>query len=398
MTSINSPEIRVSVDVGCRKHAVAIGLSSGKILDEFEIDHRPDGFKQFFHRIEQQERHYRYPVVVAMEGYNGWARPLDTLTRLRNYRLFNINNLKLARFKEIFPAPAKSDKLDARRGLGLFQMMDTLPMAANVLQEVAANPEENNKLKRLTRRRKALVDDKTRCISTFQTDLQAVCPGLLEITGAADNLWFLRWIASVDDFPKLARLRRSTVLNQPGIGQRYADKIQTWQKQAHFSTEVEYVGAMILEDARRLLALHAQIKRLEATIKTTLEASQIGQVFQSLPGYGPICSAELAGEIGTPDRFAKESSLAVYLGMAALDNSSGTYRGSKVPRNVNKRAKAAMMIAVDRHRKQVEQSQTYYEKKRREGKKHNQAIRALGRHMVRMIFKLLKENRAYEVR
>lgn len=58
----------------------------------------------------------------------------------------------------------------------------------------------------------------------------------------------------------------------------------------------------------------------------------------------------------------------------------------------------AMMIAVDRHRKQVEQSQIYYEKKRREGKKNNQAIRALGRHMIRMIFKLLKENRPHELR
>jgi len=143
MTLTVSPEIRVSVDIGCKKHAVAIGLSSGGIPDEFEMDHRPEGFDRFFHPIEQQERRYGYPVVVAMEGYNGWARPLDTLTRLRNYRLYNSNNLKLARFKEIFPAPAKSDKLDARRGLGLFQMMDTLPMAANVLQEVAATPEEN---------------------------------------------------------------------------------------------------------------------------------------------------------------------------------------------------------------------------------------------------------------
>jgi len=29
---------------------------------------------------------------VAMEGYNGWARPLDTLVRAHGYRLFNINN------------------------------------------------------------------------------------------------------------------------------------------------------------------------------------------------------------------------------------------------------------------------------------------------------------------
>jgi hypothetical protein len=32
---------------------------------------------------------------------------------------------------------------------------------------------------------------------------------------------------------------------------------------------------------------------------------------------------------------------------------------------------------VDRHRKYVPESQRYYEKKRSEGKKHNQAIRAL---------------------
>lgn len=398
MTSPVSPEIRVSVDIGCKQHAVAIGLSSGKVLDEFEIDHGLEGFNHFFRQIEQQERRYRYPVAVAMEGYNGWARPLDSLTRLRNYRVYNINNLKLARFKEIFPAPAKSDKLDARRGLELFQLMDTLPMAANVLQEIAATPEENHKLKRLTRRRKALVDEKTRCISNFQTDLQAVCPGLLEITGAADNLWFLRLIASVNDLTKLARLRRSTLLKIPGIGQRYADKIQAWQRQAHVSTEVDYVGPMILEDARRLLALHDQSNGLEKQIDQTLASSKIGHILLSIPGYGPICSAELAGEIGTLERFANERSLALYLGMAALDNSSGLYQGSKVPRNVNTRAKAAMMIAVDRHRKQILQSQSYYEKKRREGKKHNQAIRALGRHMVRMIYKLLMEDRLYEIR
>ncbi len=43
------------------------------------------------------------------------------------------------------------------------------------------------------------------------------------------------------------------------------------------------------------------------------------------------------------------------------------------------RAKAAMMAAIDHHRKRVPQSQRYYEKKRAEGKIHNQAIRALGR-------------------
>src|SRR3954453_21169330 len=57
-----------------------------------------------------------------------------------------------------------------------------------------------------------------------------------------------------------------------------------------------------------------------------------------------------------------------------------------------------MMVALDRHRKYVPESQRYYEKKRSEGKKHNQAIRALGRHLSRIIYKLLKEEREYEIR
>ena len=41
-------EIRVSVDVGYRRHSVAIGLPSGEVLEEFEIAHRPEGFEEFF--------------------------------------------------------------------------------------------------------------------------------------------------------------------------------------------------------------------------------------------------------------------------------------------------------------------------------------------------------------
>lgn len=97
-------------------------------------------------------------------------------------------------------------------------------------------------------------------------------------------------------------------------------------------------------------------------------------------------------------RFQQERSLALSLGMATLDNSSGIRHGSKPPKQVNARAKAAMMTAVDRHRKSVPESQQYYEKKRQAGKSHNQAIRALGRHLCRIIYRLLKEDRLYEIR
>lgn len=393
-----SSEIRVSIDVGCHTHSVAIGLPSGQVLDEFDLAHQPEGFDLFFERVERCKRKYGGMVSVAMEGYNGWARPLDTLVRSQGYRLFNINNLKLARFKEIFPAAAKSDRIDARKGLELFQLCDHLPLASGVLQEVVATPLENEKLKRLTRRRRALVDEKSRILSRMQADLQAVCSGLRAITKDADNVWFLNFIAHSDDLTKLARLRKSTLLGIKGVGRKYASIITEWQKSARFSHDVDWVGPMIIEDARRLLDLRAKIKTLETRCIELMGESQIAQLIDSIPGFGSVCSSELAGEVGTIDRFAKDGSLAVYLGMANLDNSSGKLRSSKNPKHVNTRAKAAMMVGVDRHRKQVPESQRYYEKKRAEGKSHNQAIRALGRHLSRVIFTMLKQGRAYEFR
>ena len=95
----------------------------------------------------------------------------------------------------------------------------------------------------------------------------------------------------------------------------------------------------------------------------------MAQRIGSIPGFGIICSAELAGEIGTLERFAGEASLALYLGMATLDNSSSSTEGTRRTRHVNHRTRQAMMAAVARHLREVPQSQTYYDKKRAEGKK-----------------------------
>ena len=234
-------------------------------------------------------------------------------------------------------------------------------------------------------------------VNSMQADLQAAAPGLSRITQDVANLWFLNFLTCRDDFRKLARVRRASLLKLPAIGPTYADRIQAWQNDACFGHDARLVGDMIRQDAMRILELNRQIKALEVETARIAAKSTIACQLASIPGYGSVCSAELAGEIGTIARFRSEASLALYLGMATLDNSSGKYRGSKAPKHVNARAKGAMMMAVDHHRKRVPQSQRYYEKKRAEGKKHNQAIRALGRHLCRVIFKMLSQERPYRI-
>jgi len=49
------------------------------ILEEFDISHTNAGFQDFFRRIDHHKQELDLPVAVAMEGFNGYARPLDRL-------------------------------------------------------------------------------------------------------------------------------------------------------------------------------------------------------------------------------------------------------------------------------------------------------------------------------
>lgn len=397
MNQTPSKELYVSIDVGCYQHDISVGLSNGDFLGRFEIDHNKAGFADFFDKIEQYRAQSNGTVSVAMEGYNGHARPLDRLIQATEYRLLNINNLKLARFKEIFPGAAKTDPIDSRKGLELFQLQRTLPLAKNILQEVYAIPQVNQELKRLTRRRKRLVNERVIYINTLQSDLRALSPGLVEITKDVKNVWFLNFLASSGDLRQLARKPEKALLKIKQVGEKYVKVILEWQKSAIFSDDLSFMSPMLRQDIARIVELRKMIRELDKHIVEKLKQSRIGQRLLSIKGFGITCCGELAGEIGCIERFKKESSLALYIGMAALDNSSGKYKGSKRSKQVNRHAKGAMMVAVDHQRRGNEQSQRYYEKKRLEGKKHNQAIRSLGRHLSRVIFKMLKDDRDYYV-
>ncbi len=264
-------ELQVAVDVGARMHRVAVGNAYGQLVAEFDLAHTAAGLAGFFARIERLRGRRSAPVAVAMEGFNGWARPLDRQVLDHGWKLYNVNNLKLARYKEIFPAPAKTDAIDARRILELFRLRTHLPVAREVLQEVVAVTQEAERLKRLTRRRRQLVNEKIRVLNRMQSDLQAVCPGLLEITADAENLWFLSLLGAREDIRRLAGLRPTSLLTLEGVGRAYCAKIQAWQCEALFSHDAEWAGPMIVADARRVLALKREIAALDQLIEPLID-------------------------------------------------------------------------------------------------------------------------------
>jgi len=388
----------VGIDVGCRQHRVAIGTSDGILVDQFDLNHQPTSLASFFVRVEKQAVKYDLPVSIGMEGYGGWARPLDEMILDKGWELLNVNNLKLARYKEIFPSPAKTDAIDARKILELMRLRPLLPKAKEILNEVIRAPQVNHQMKLLTRRRRRLIDERVMLVSRMYSDIQGIAPGLLEITGSIDNCWFLNFLTAKDSFEKLLRMRKSSIAKIKSVGRKYAKLIRQWQETAQLSSDAPIIGNMVIEDAHRVLALSEKIKQIQAQLQNLMPQSQMAICIESITGFGLVCATELAGEIGSIQRFSSESALARYIGMAPLDNSSGIHTGAKGGRQVNRRAKAAMMTAVARHYFHTPESNNYYKKKRAEGKKHNQAVRSLGRHITRIIWSLVKNDRTYKIR
>lgn len=388
----------VAVDVGSRFHEVAVGDDSGCVLDTFCIDHDPGGFAAFFDRVEGQRSSSEQPVRVAMEGYNGWARPLDSQVLQRGWALYNVNNLKLARYKEIFPSPAKSDRIDTRSMLELFFLDGQRGVARDVLQRVAVAPESHRRLKYLTRRRRVLVKERAGRLTRLGCDLQALSPGLLDITGAIDNQWFLRFVTCRERLTALPRLQAKTLSGIRGVGRCYLAKTRAWQRTARFWPDIAFADRDVIEDARAIMALDQRIAALDEDIERLSQETLFACILRSIPGFGVTGVAELTGEIGTLARFAGESSLAVYVGMAPLDHSSGLRVKGKRPKCVNDRCQNALMTCIVRHMACVPESRSYYDRKRAQGTTHNQAVRALGRHLIRVMWSMLVNEREYERR
>jgi len=392
------PQLYVGIDVGSEEHTVAMINEQGSIVREFSMPHTQKGFALFFDILEETARMYGTRIQIAMEGYNGWARPLDGMILEKGYPLFNVNNLKLARYKEVFPAAAKSDAIDARKIAELFMLQAHLPIARNVLQPIQPADSNHAILKILSRRHRQLTKEKIAIANRLGTQLNAQAPELKAATKQIDNLWFLRLLTLKKSLPELAQTRAKTIQKIPYLKVGDFEKIRQWQQQAYFGDTIAYIAPMIYEDAKRLLELKAQLAALKKQMQAHIERSSMALRIQSLIGFSTITAATLAGEIGTLDRFAGERSLAVYLGMANLDKSSGKYQGSKQSLSTNHHAKKVMIAAIMQHARHVEESKQYLQKKIAEGKKYQQAIRSIGRHLVRVLWSMITQERDYIVK
>jgi transposase len=143
------------------------------------------------------------------------------------------------------------------------------------------------------------------------------------------------------------------------------------------------------ELVRRAKELLRQQRVLERELESLVKAHAAPLL--ELPGCGPLTAAKLVAEIAGIERFKSDAQLAMLAGVAPLDASSGRQHRHRLNKKGNRQLNLALhRIAVTQARLHPP-AREYLARRRAEGKTWREALRCLKRHLVRAVFKLLKE-------
>jgi transposase len=151
---------------------------------------------------------------------------------------------------------------------------------------------------------------------------------------------------------------------------------------------------------RRLPGIHAELARdrLARLGRLTSEARALERRIEglvadhplrSLPGAGALVTAKLVSEVGDVRRFRSADAFAMLAGVAPIPASSGQVSRMRLNRGGNRQLNRALFSIAFAQVRTYPPAQAFMARKRAEGKSWREAIRALKRHLARIVFRLL---------
>jgi transposase len=141
------------------------------------------------------------------------------------------------------------------------------------------------------------------------------------------------------------------------------------------------------EELAELVAVEAKMKKATAELKAMVLARR--SRLMDLPGVGPVVAARVLADVGDLTRFADRNRFASWTGTAPLDASSGEQNRHRLSRAGNRRMNHMIHIAAVTQLRHNTDGQTYYRRKRAEGKKPMEAVRCLKRRISDAIYRQL---------
>lgn len=274
------------------------------------------------------------------------------------------------------------------------------------LQPVRAEDETIVELRLLTARRSDLVHDRTRSFNRLRATLLEFFPALeaaFDFSQRKAAVILLTRYQTPEGIRRAGRERIEAWLRKQGCHR--PDKIAEAAMKAAERQSTTVVGqtaaaTLVSQIAKDILSLSEQITEVDSGIQTRLQGHAHFEIIQSVPGFGPQLAAEfIAATGGTMDRFASADRLAGIAGVAPVPKDSGKVSGNcRRPKRYDRRLLRACFLAAQNAARYCPESRTYYERKRAEGKNHKQAVLALARRRINVIWALLRDGTTFQHR
>jgi transposase len=265
------------------------------------------------------------------------------------------------------------------------------------LRHLVAVPGTVAEMRVLARYQDGLIRDRTRLINRLRFLLSQYWPEFLAARAFA-ALDGDAVTALLVAFPTPSALRTQSPLELAGFlaSQRYRRRPLERAQQLLAAAQVgarpqeSVYGRLVAEVAGELAALKQRIGALDAEIRDRFLSRPEAPIVLSLPGMSHRTGPRFLAEVGTLERFGSPDALAAYAGLTPTLWQSGRSSGTHfLSRRCNLHLRQALWSAALGSLK-TPASRRFYDRKRAEGKSHHQAIIALARTKLRVLWAMLK--------
>ena len=391
---IEDIDVFIGIDVGKAEHwATALSQEGRKVLDR-TLPNDEERLRALYKKLAD---HGNLLVVVDQPATIGALAV--AVAQDMGITVGYLPGLSMRRIADLTPGSAKTDAKDAAV---IAQAARTMP---HTLHAISTSDEETAALSMLT----GFDLDLARQVNQTKGRIRGqpftqTPPSPRDRGGALAGRTTPSWRSSPPgtapaDLKRAGKARIDAKLKKHGC-RRHA----TWAAQIGSALEHQTVvvagtdaAAVVLPHlARQLIALHAQRADVAAQVETLVQAHPLYQVLTSMPGIGVRTAAVfLAETLGKT--FDTGAQLASYAGLAPVTRRSGSsIRGEHVSHGGNKRLKRAMFLSAFASLRSDPVSRAYYQRKRDQGKRHNQAVLALAHRRILTLHAMIRNGALYD--
>lgn len=387
------------IDVGSESHHIIILDEKDNVLCNKKIPHKLNEFTENIKLFKQLEKQERGKLSFALEGKNGYSAPLDRILLNKGFILYNVDNFKLKRFREAFAGEWRDDERDSLMLSKMLKLKEHInSQREKVFIKIEKPSPVTESLKLLSRHQQTLINEKVRLTNRLSKKLLEVCPQILEL-GKLKNKKTIAILTKYPDFSKYKRITLCSLLKIKGIGEKQGPFLLKRLNNIEYMPGLtDIYKTIILSCAQRILQLQREIKDIDKNLDGIGEKNKEVNHLKTIPGVATKLASRLIGEIGDINRFPSEKQLAIYCGVACVNNDSGKVTKAKAVYKANKICKQTLITMAGCSIRSIHQCKAYYLKKRTEGKSHNHTLRCLARQLIKVIYKMLTEDRDYIIR